>query len=258
MWTSAICSRESAVMEASAWIQKGHSGATVHLGCLLTTLDAGAWVSVWLPEFHKLLSYETRVISFFVLNLCYLNWIFLFADMREDICYAHLGPRGRCHNPIIGTFKKSVCCCSVGEGWGEECEACPQEGSDAYKDLCGRGHGFSPDPDDETGGTIMGMCGTIPNSLHVFPIQWFFIFFQISMNVSCLRISASMEGVAILWAAISAHAIQDMIWIELERTALVWLICIIKLNQPVFDLLRWGDWIISCPSCRYWRVFHFP
>ena len=46
-------------------------------------------------------------------------------------CYASY-KKGKCSNPFPGSFRKKVCCCTIGKGWGEDCEGCPAEGTGLF------------------------------------------------------------------------------------------------------------------------------
>uniref|UniRef100_A0A5F8H1B1 Fibrillin 3 n=1 Tax=Monodelphis domestica TaxID=13616 RepID=A0A5F8H1B1_MONDO len=70
-------------------------------------------------------------------------------DTRQSFCFTRF-ENGRCSVPKAFNTTKARCCCSKmpGEGWGDPCELCPQEGSGAFQELCPFGHGAVPGPDD--------------------------------------------------------------------------------------------------------------
>uniref|UniRef100_A0A8C0W6M1 Fibrillin-3 n=1 Tax=Castor canadensis TaxID=51338 RepID=A0A8C0W6M1_CASCN len=70
-------------------------------------------------------------------------------DMRQSFCFTGF-EAGKCLVPKAFNTTKTRCCCSKrpGEGWGDPCELCPQEGSAAFQELCPFGHGAVPGPDD--------------------------------------------------------------------------------------------------------------
>ena len=43
-------------------------------------------------------------------------------------------------------FWKASCCCSVGSGWGRQCDSCPKANTTEYDRLCPGGPGFRPNP----------------------------------------------------------------------------------------------------------------
>uniref|UniRef100_A0A2K6DVG1 Fibrillin 3 n=1 Tax=Macaca nemestrina TaxID=9545 RepID=A0A2K6DVG1_MACNE len=70
-------------------------------------------------------------------------------DTRKSFCFTRF-EAGKCSVPKAFNTTKTRCCCSKrpGEGWGDPCELCPQEGSAAFQELCPFGHGAVPGPDD--------------------------------------------------------------------------------------------------------------
>ena len=48
-------------------------------------------------------------------------------------------PSGVCSAPMSQPQTKMVCCCSMGKGWGRECQLCPGPNSPEYSELCGSG-----------------------------------------------------------------------------------------------------------------------
>lgn len=73
-------------------------------------------------------------------------------DIRSGNCYLDVRSRGDasesldCSNEIGVGVSKASCCCSLGQGWGTPCEACPLLNSSEYKSLCPGGEGFRPNP----------------------------------------------------------------------------------------------------------------
>ncbi|MBN3292203.1 LTBP1 protein, partial [Polypterus senegalus] len=59
-------------------------------------------------------------------------------------CYYNLNDPGFCDSVLSGNTTKQECCCTVGEGWGDNCEThpCPIVGSAEYSELCPKGNGF--------------------------------------------------------------------------------------------------------------------
>lgn len=52
-------------------------------------------------------------------------------DMRKDICYLHYNRYG-CTTPMSQNTTRKLCCCSMGQGWGQPCRACPSQGTSRY------------------------------------------------------------------------------------------------------------------------------
>ncbi|GAA6104086.1 fibrillin-2b [Tachysurus ichikawai] len=71
-------------------------------------------------------------------------------DIRSEQCYLKWD-EDECGEPIPGRYRLDMCCCSVGEAWGADCEACPKPGTPEYKSICPRGQGFANRGDIITG-----------------------------------------------------------------------------------------------------------
>ena len=67
-------------------------------------------------------------------------------DMRKESCFLkHEGTH--CSQPMLRPQTKTVCCCSMGAGWGNDCEGCPKPGTKEYQSMCGSGRpGMMVDP----------------------------------------------------------------------------------------------------------------
>nr|XP_045757191.1 latent-transforming growth factor beta-binding protein 2 isoform X3 [Mirounga angustirostris] len=64
-------------------------------------------------------------------------------SMRQGPCYRSLGP-GTCALPLAQSITKQICCCSrVGKAWGSKCERCPLPGTEAFREICPAGHGYT-------------------------------------------------------------------------------------------------------------------
>ncbi|XP_044291867.1 latent-transforming growth factor beta-binding protein 2 isoform X3 [Varanus komodoensis] len=62
---------------------------------------------------------------------------------EQGLCYRS-AVGGVCALPLNQRITKQICCCSrVGKGWGENCEKCPLPGSEAFKEICPAGHGYT-------------------------------------------------------------------------------------------------------------------
>ncbi|XP_008270273.3 latent-transforming growth factor beta-binding protein 2 [Oryctolagus cuniculus] len=64
-------------------------------------------------------------------------------SMQQGLCYRSLGS-GTCTLPLAQQITKQICCCSrVGKAWGSECEKCPLPGTEAFREICPAGHGYT-------------------------------------------------------------------------------------------------------------------
>uniref|UniRef100_A0A8C2V721 Latent-transforming growth factor beta-binding protein 2 n=1 Tax=Chinchilla lanigera TaxID=34839 RepID=A0A8C2V721_CHILA len=64
-------------------------------------------------------------------------------SMQQGLCYRSLGP-GTCALPLAQKITKQICCCSrVGKAWGSKCEKCPLPGTEAFREICPAGHGYT-------------------------------------------------------------------------------------------------------------------
>ncbi|XP_035388600.1 latent-transforming growth factor beta-binding protein 2 isoform X1 [Electrophorus electricus] len=64
-------------------------------------------------------------------------------DQRKE-CYYNLNDANLCENVLSRNVTKQECCCTVGAGWGDDCEIhpCPQKGQVEYDWLCPHGSGI--------------------------------------------------------------------------------------------------------------------
>ncbi|XP_014745830.1 PREDICTED: latent-transforming growth factor beta-binding protein 2 isoform X1 [Sturnus vulgaris] len=64
-------------------------------------------------------------------------------SMEQGLCYRSAAG-GVCTFPLSHRITQQICCCSrVGKGWGDNCEECPMPGSEAFKEICPAGHGYT-------------------------------------------------------------------------------------------------------------------
>ncbi|XP_056152509.1 latent-transforming growth factor beta-binding protein 2-like [Lampris incognitus] len=66
-------------------------------------------------------------------------------EQRKE-CYYNLNDANFCDNVLSRNTTKQECCCTVGAGWGDNCEihACPVPGRADYNQLCPHGSGLLP------------------------------------------------------------------------------------------------------------------
>ncbi|XP_014455555.2 latent-transforming growth factor beta-binding protein 1 isoform X2 [Alligator mississippiensis] len=78
------------------------------------------------------------------------------ADQSENEkkeCYYNLNDANFCDNVLTANVTKQECCCTLGAGWGDNCEIfpCPVFGTAEFTDLCPEGRGFIPSGDSSYG-----------------------------------------------------------------------------------------------------------
>jgi fibrillin 2/3 len=56
--------------------------------------------------------------------------------MRKELCYLSFSG-GQCKEPMSQTQTRMLCCCSMGQAWGNPCNECPRLGSRDHMLLCG-------------------------------------------------------------------------------------------------------------------------
>uniref|UniRef100_A0A803XQ82 Latent transforming growth factor beta binding protein 1 n=1 Tax=Meleagris gallopavo TaxID=9103 RepID=A0A803XQ82_MELGA len=77
-------------------------------------------------------------------------------DQHEDgkkECYYNLNDANFCDNVLASNVTKQECCCTLGAGWGDNCEIfpCPVFGTAEFTDLCPEGKGFIPSEESSYG-----------------------------------------------------------------------------------------------------------
>ncbi|XP_008123667.1 latent-transforming growth factor beta-binding protein 1 isoform X5 [Anolis carolinensis] len=74
------------------------------------------------------------------------------ADEKKE-CYYNLNDANFCDNVLTSNVTKQECCCTLGAGWGDNCEIfpCPVLGSAEFTELCPEGKGFIPSEDPSYG-----------------------------------------------------------------------------------------------------------
>lgn len=64
-------------------------------------------------------------------------------SLQQGLCYRWLGSNA-CTLPLAQRITKQICCCSrVGKAWGSQCEKCPLPGTEAFREICPAGHGYT-------------------------------------------------------------------------------------------------------------------
>ena len=68
-------------------------------------------------------------------------------DTRSAPCFNER--RGRmCLSPRAENQTLADCCCTLGKAWGGQCERCPRQGTQAFRDMCPLGAGRTRDGGD--------------------------------------------------------------------------------------------------------------
>ncbi|XP_074845801.1 latent-transforming growth factor beta-binding protein 1 isoform X3 [Carettochelys insculpta] len=70
-------------------------------------------------------------------------------EKEKKECYYNLNDANFCDNVLTSNVTKQECCCTLGAGWGDNCEIfpCPVVGTAEFTDLCPEGKGFIPSGD---------------------------------------------------------------------------------------------------------------
>ncbi|CAL8298159.1 unnamed protein product [Merluccius merluccius] len=68
-------------------------------------------------------------------------------------CYYRLNVENLCESVLTGHVTLEECCCTLGAGWGDNCEVhpCPVNGTDQFDHLCPAGRGSIPDGEPQLG-----------------------------------------------------------------------------------------------------------
>ncbi|XP_048583421.1 fibrillin-1 isoform X2 [Nematostella vectensis] len=64
-------------------------------------------------------------------------------DAREDFCFDVFDNENSCTKPRPIKMTKSVCCCTLGKGWGDPCELCPSPKTPEFSIICPKGVGIA-------------------------------------------------------------------------------------------------------------------
>ncbi|XP_048863950.1 latent-transforming growth factor beta-binding protein 1 isoform X1 [Brienomyrus brachyistius] len=67
-------------------------------------------------------------------------------SVERKECYYNLNDEKLCDNVLASSVTLEECCCTLGAGWGDNCEVhpCPVEGTDQFKQMCPGGKGSVP------------------------------------------------------------------------------------------------------------------
>ena len=87
-------------------------------------------------------------------------------DLRRESCYME-SHSGQCSAEVGGVYSRQLCCCTLGEGWGQHCSQCPRPGTEGFNQLCSQGYGYVDSRDVNECRVFPGICrnGRCKNSL---------------------------------------------------------------------------------------------
>ncbi|KAM7385050.1 hypothetical protein PAMP_001148 [Pampus punctatissimus] len=71
------------------------------------------------------------------------------SSVERKECYFHLNNENLCESVLTSHVTLQECCCTLGAGWGDNCEVhpCPVIGTDQFNQMCPSGRGFIPSGD---------------------------------------------------------------------------------------------------------------
>ncbi|XP_062256693.1 latent-transforming growth factor beta-binding protein 1 isoform X2 [Platichthys flesus] len=71
------------------------------------------------------------------------------SSVERKECYYHLNDENLCESVLTSHVTLQECCCTLGAGWGDNCEVhpCPVNGTDQFNQMCPYGRGFFPSAD---------------------------------------------------------------------------------------------------------------
>ncbi|KAJ8250596.1 hypothetical protein COCON_G00225180 [Conger conger] len=79
------------------------------------------------------------------------------SSVERKECYYNLNDENLCENVLTSSVTMEECCCTLGAGWGDNCEVhpCPVHGTDQFDQMCPAGKGSVP-----TGDSIFGSAAS--------------------------------------------------------------------------------------------------
>ncbi|KAM6956613.1 latent-transforming growth factor beta-binding protein 1 [Aplochiton taeniatus] len=75
------------------------------------------------------------------------------SSVERKECYYRLNDENLCENVLTSHVTLEECCCTLGAGWGDNCEVhpCPVNGTDQFNQMCPAGRGRIPNGDSVYG-----------------------------------------------------------------------------------------------------------
>ncbi|XP_066527076.1 latent-transforming growth factor beta-binding protein 1 isoform X2 [Hoplias malabaricus] len=80
------------------------------------------------------------------------------SSIERKECYYNLNDEKLCENVLTSSVTFEECCCTLGAGWGDNCEVhpCPVKGTDQFNKMCSGGPGYVPTGDAVFGVSLAG------------------------------------------------------------------------------------------------------
>ncbi|KAA0711091.1 Latent-transforming growth factor beta-binding protein 1 [Triplophysa tibetana] len=77
-------------------------------------------------------------------------------SVERKECYYKLNDENLCDNVLASSVTKEECCCTLGAGWGDNCEVhpCPVPGTDQFSQMCPAGKGYVPTESGISGASV--------------------------------------------------------------------------------------------------------
>uniref|UniRef100_A0A672FJ44 Latent-transforming growth factor beta-binding protein 1 n=1 Tax=Salarias fasciatus TaxID=181472 RepID=A0A672FJ44_SALFA len=71
------------------------------------------------------------------------------SSVERKECYYRLNDENLCESVLTSHVTLQECCCTLGAGWGDNCEVhpCPVNGTDQFNQMCPSGRGYIPSAD---------------------------------------------------------------------------------------------------------------
>ncbi|GAA6076788.1 cytoplasmic dynein 2 heavy chain 1 isoform X1, partial [Tachysurus ichikawai] len=81
------------------------------------------------------------------------------SSTERRVCYYNLSDENLCDNVLASSVTIEECCCTLGAGWGDNCEVfpCPVQGSDPFAQMCPAGKGRIPTAENTSPATYKGV-----------------------------------------------------------------------------------------------------
>lgn len=75
------------------------------------------------------------------------------SSVERKECYFRLNDENLCESVLTSHVTLQECCCTLGAGWGDNCEVhpCPVNGTDQFNQMCPSGRGYIPSGDLQYG-----------------------------------------------------------------------------------------------------------
>uniref|UniRef100_A0A8C1G380 Latent-transforming growth factor beta-binding protein 1 n=1 Tax=Cyprinus carpio TaxID=7962 RepID=A0A8C1G380_CYPCA len=90
-----------------------------------------------------------------------------FSTTPGKVCYFNLNDENLCDKVLASSMTKEECCCTLGAGWGDNCEVhpCPIPGTDQFSQMCPASRGYIPSGDPMIPTTNADECKLFENEI---------------------------------------------------------------------------------------------